>query len=134
MSYQKIAGLIFAALAFNAVCLSEVNAATATVKCEVRTARSKISVDGRGYGSALYRARVQSGTGVVWAKAFKRPINGQLEFDFDSDRGDILAGATPLASNFIKNRAVNGRIYSYNPTTRIYSLRAMVGGVCSIKR
>ena len=134
MDFKKMAGLALTAAAFNLTLLTSAQAISVEVKCEVRSNRSKISVDGKGYVGGLYRAGVFSGTGVAWAKAFKRPIAGQLEFDFDSNPADVAAGATFIPATFIKNRTVNGRIYSYNPTTRVYRLLGSVSNTCSIKR
>ncbi len=133
MNIKKIAGIGLTALALNLSLLADANAATIDVKCEVRSGRSKISVDGKGYAAGYYRARVASGAGVVWAKAFKRPVAGELEFDFDSNPADIRAGATAISAAFIKNRAVNGRIYFYNSSTRTYALRSSVTDSCRVK-
>jgi hypothetical protein len=134
MTFKKIAGLAVTTLALNMIILSNVNAASIDVKCETRgTSRSKVSIDGRSFGAGLYRARAQSGTAVVWSKAFQRPVAGEVEFDFDSAANDILAGATAIAPTFIKNNSVNGRIYSYNSTLRTYTLRASITESCTAK-
>jgi hypothetical protein len=134
MTFKKIAGLAVTTLALNMIILSDVSATSVDVKCETRgTSRSKISIDGNGFGAGLYRARAQSGTGVVWSKAFLRPVAGEVEFDFDSNAADIRAGATALSPTFIKNRSVNGRIYSYNSTLRTYTLRASITESCTTK-
>lgn len=137
MNMKKILGLTVTALALNLTLLADAGAATIQTKCEVRSGRSKVSVDGAGYGAAYYRARVESGAGIskriVWSRAFQRPVATELEFDFDSNPADIRAGATAIPATFIKNRAVNGRIYSYNPTTRVYTLRASITSGCRVK-
>lgn len=134
MYTKKFAAFFLAAFTLSFVLTSTSHAATVTVKCESRSNRAKISIDGKGYGFGLYRARAASGAGVAWAKAFKRPVGGQLEFDFDSNLADVRAGATYIPATFIKNRTVNGRIYSYNPVTRIYKLIAMANASCSVKK
>jgi hypothetical protein len=37
-------------------------------------------------------------------------VLGQAEFDFDSDGGDIAAGATAIPAAFIQNLVVTGQI------------------------
>ncbi len=75
--------------------------ATVRVTCERRASRSKISVDGNDLASGSYQARVSSGANTATAPA--RPtIGDEVEFDFDSDAGDIAAGATPIAAAFIQ--------------------------------
>jgi hypothetical protein len=71
------------------------------VKCEQRADRSKISVDGNGLAVGSYQARAISGSNTATAPA--RPtIGDEAQFDFDSDAGDIAAGATPIAPAFIQ--------------------------------
>lgn len=131
MNFKKIAGLAVTTLALNMIILSDASAASVDVKCETRgTSRSKISIDGSGLASGVYRARAQSGTGVVWSKAFQRPVAGEVEFDYDSNAADIRAGATAISPTFIKNNAVTGNIYSYNSTLRTYTLRASITESC----
>jgi hypothetical protein len=76
-------------------------AGTVKVKCEQRSGRSKISVDGSNLAVASYQARATSGVNTVTAPA--RPtIGDEVEFDFDSAGGDIAAGATPIDAAFIQ--------------------------------
>jgi hypothetical protein len=131
MNFNKALGLAVTTLALNMVILGDANAASVDVKCLRTVSRSKISVDGAGLGAGLYRARSQSGTSVAWSKAFQRPIRGEVEFDFDSNLNDVRAGATAIPRAFIVGNTVNGRIYSYNPTTRRYALRASITEVCT---
>jgi hypothetical protein len=137
MNFKKVAGLAITTLALNMGILGDVNAASVDVKCETRgTSRSKVSVDGAGLGAGLYKARAQSGTHVAWSRAFQRPVRGEVEFDFDSDPGDIRAGATAIARTFILRNVVAGRIYRYiptNPPATRYLLRASIAEVCSKK-
>ena len=74
--------------------------ATVTVSCEVRSDRSRVSVDGNGLATGTYQAVVTSGANGATAPAHQT-IGDQVEFDFDSDAGDIAAGATAIASDFI---------------------------------
>src|SRR5215468_3907770 len=75
--------------------------ATVRVRCEVRSDRSKISVDGDNLATGTYQAMVTSGANTATAPA-RQTIGDQVEFDFDSDAGDIAAGATAIAANFIQ--------------------------------
>jgi len=70
------------------------------VTCEKRSDRSKVSVDGQNLASGSYGARITSG-GNVASSDLASTIGDQVEFDFDSDGGDIAAGATPIAAGFI---------------------------------
>jgi hypothetical protein len=73
------------------------------VSCEVRgTSRSRISVDGNNLTplNAMYSARVTSGANSAVAPA-ARAIGDEVEFDFDSNRNDILQGATAISRTFI---------------------------------
>lgn len=73
---------------------------TLRLRCEKRSARSKISVDGNNLAPGTYSARVTSGGASVMANA-QATIGDEVEFDFDSDPGDIAAGATAIAADFI---------------------------------
>jgi hypothetical protein len=75
--------------------------ASVRVRCEVRSDRSKISVDGDNLATGTYQAMVTSGTNSATAPA-QQTIGDEVEFDFDSDAGDIAAGATAIAADFIQ--------------------------------
>jgi len=75
--------------------------ATVIVKCEQRAGRSKISVDGHGLAVGSYQARATSGTNTATAPA-RTTIGDEAQFDFDSDGGDVAAGATAIAPAFIQ--------------------------------
>jgi len=79
--------------------------ATLRVRCEHRSGRSKISVDANNVSprNGRFRARVVAAGGTVTSAA-KRAVGDEVEFDFDSDRGDIAAGATAIPANFIRTR------------------------------
>jgi hypothetical protein len=79
--------------------------ASIRLRCERRSNRSRISVDGRGLSprTGSFRARITASGGTV-TSALKRAVGGEAEFDFDSNRNDILAGATRIASTFISAR------------------------------
>jgi len=74
------------------------------LRCELRTGeRSRVSVDGNDLRplNELFSARIRSGTNTASAAA-ARAIGDEVEFDFDSDRTDIAAGATMIPRNFIQ--------------------------------
>jgi hypothetical protein len=80
------------------------NAAVGTlrVRCEVRSNRSKISVDGKKIKSTGNVTAVVTNTDGISVAADPKPIVlKQADFDFDSDSGDIADGATPISPNFI---------------------------------
>jgi hypothetical protein len=81
-------------------------AATLRVRCERRSTRSKISVDGNDLlpRNGRFRARVPAAGGTVTSGA-KRAVGDEVEFDFDSNRNDIAAGATAIPANFIRARS-----------------------------
>ena len=80
-------------------------AASIRLSCERRPNRSRISVDASGLvpANGRFRARVTAAGGTV-TSPLKRAVGGQDEFDFDSNQNDILAGATRIASTFIRAR------------------------------
>lgn len=84
---------------------------TARVRCEVRSNRSKISVDGNGLipAGGTFTAKATSGANSATAPAAKA-VGDEVEFDFDSDSGDIAEGAVAIAPNFIQNGSVSGQI------------------------
>jgi hypothetical protein len=76
------------------------------LRCERRTGRSKISVDGNNLAprNGTFRARVKAAGGTVTSRA-KRAIGDEAEFDFDSNPNDIAQGATRISSTFIARRS-----------------------------
>ena len=75
------------------------------LRCESRSGRSKISVDGRDLrpASGIFSARVEAAGGTT-ASGAKQAVFGEAEFDFDSDAGNVAAGATAIPGNFIAAR------------------------------
>ena len=99
-------------------------AATATlrVRCEVRSNRSKISVDGKRIKSTGSVTAIVTNTDGFSVTAPAQPIVlKQVEFDFDSDDDDIAAGATEIPSSFIdrNNPHVTARIPELNLQTTV---------------
>lgn len=74
--------------------------ATVLVRCEQRANRSKISVDGSGLAVGSYQARAASGANSATAPAHPT-VGDEVQFDFDSDAGDIAAGDTAIAAGFL---------------------------------
>jgi hypothetical protein len=76
------------------------------VRCEVGRNRSKISVDGNNLRplGGRFSARVRSGANSASAP-LATAIGDEAEFDFDSDPGDIAAGAVAIAPTFIRTGA-----------------------------
>ena len=79
------------------------------VRCEVRSDRSKASVDGSNLPSGNYSARLASG-GTSAQTELKPTIGDEVEFDFDSNRRDVRRGATEIAKNFIVNGQATGTL------------------------
>ncbi|MCX8049481.1 MAG: hypothetical protein N3A55_07455 [Methylohalobius sp.] len=71
------------------------------VICERRSNRSKISVNGKNLIPGAYSAVVNSGTNTASAP-LQSTSGDEVEFDFDSDPGDIAEGATAIAPDFIQ--------------------------------
>ena len=74
---------------------------TARVRCERRSNRSKISVDGNNLAAGSYQARVTSGGNTATAPG-QSTVGDEVEFDFDSESDDIAAGATAISASFIQ--------------------------------
>ena len=76
------------------------------LRCERRSNRSKISVDGRNLTprGGTFRARVRAAGGTA-TSGTQRAVGDEAEFDFDSNRNDIREGATRIAANFVRSRA-----------------------------
>lgn len=100
MNFKHILGLTVATLILNVSFLADANAASIRLTCEKRDDRSKISVDGRNVPAGQYRAKVKSGTKVK-NSPLQQAIGDEVEFDFDSDPGDVAAGAVKIPVNFI---------------------------------
>jgi hypothetical protein len=88
------------------------------VRCERGANRSKISVDGTNLAAGTYGAQVVSGTSTAAAE-LQAAVGDEAEFDFDSDPGDVAAGATPIPATFIQGTPpqVTGRVISTSGDT-----------------
>jgi hypothetical protein len=94
---------------------SAANAAEIRVKCEQRTKdgepeRSRVSVDAKNLDglSAPYSASIISGTNSARSDELLL-IQDEVEADFDSNEGDVAAGATEIPANFVQG-SVYGKI------------------------
>ncbi len=89
------------------------------MKCERRNdpQRSRVSVETEDLvPGALYTATIQSGNNSAMSTVAANRV-GQVEYDFDSNRRDILAGATEIASNFIAGGKVAATVTDALGTT-----------------
>jgi len=94
------------------------DAATIRVRCEQRSNRSKISVDGNDLAAGEYKARVRSG-GKNRTSGLHSTVGDEVEVDFDSAPRDIAAGAAPIPANFIQNGEVTAKILTRDGRTVI---------------
>ncbi len=132
MKAKKIIGLAAVTLALSFGILADAYA-DVSVKCEVRSGRARMSVDGSKLANGVYRARALSGNSTpVWSKNTLRPVAGQAEFDFDSNRQDVIEGATAIPSTFIKNGRATGQLYIRN-ANGTFSLKAQETSACRVR-
>lgn len=89
------------------------DAAGVRVRCEQRAnpLRSRVNVDGFELlpANGSFAARVSSGLHAA-TSGTQVAVGGEVAFDFDSDAGDIAAGATEIAPDFIQGSKVTGQI------------------------
>ena len=85
------------------------SAAAIRVRCEQRSDRAKVSVDGKDLAVDDYQAQIMSGTNSITTE-LQASVGDEVEFDFDSDPDDIADGATAIAANFIQGGQVTGKI------------------------
>jgi hypothetical protein len=72
------------------------------VRCNLRVGRSSVSVDAKDLAAGTYIATIKSGTKVK--TSLPVTITGdEVEFDFDSDNGDVAEGAVRIDTDFIQN-------------------------------
>ena len=133
MNLKKVVGLAVTTLALNMSIMGDVYAGI-DVKCAGGVSRSKASVDGRSLTNAKYIASVKSGTAAEkFSKNSKRPVAGEVEFDFDSNPADVKAGATAIPATFIKNHSVLGKIYRLNANGTKTAVAAELNNACKAK-
>ncbi|MBL0088453.1 MAG: hypothetical protein IPP87_09110 [Ideonella sp.] len=107
-------------LALLSAVAADASAATIRVQCEQRgTQRAQVSVDAKGLVSGQsYSAAVVSGGNSAMA-APQRAAGGEVQFDFDSNPGDIAAGATAITATFITGGSVTGKVLAADGSTLI---------------
>lgn len=120
--------LTAAAIALTAFMAADAMAASVRVNCEVRSNRSKISVDGRQLASGAYTTEAISGGNLAMAGPVTA-VRGQVETDYDSAAADIADGATPIAPGFIEGARVTGKVVDASGFTV-----AEGTAVCRVKR
>ena len=98
--------LTAATLAMTAFMAFDASAATIRITCEVRSDRSKISVDGKQLAPGTYTTEAMSGDNMANSSP-RRSRRGQLETDYDSNTGEL---AIPIASDFIVGGTVTGKV------------------------
>ena len=135
MILKKAVGIAIIALAFNLSVFGNANAASVDVKCEVGNKFSKIFVNGIGMPSGYYRALASSpklsSTPTQWSKTpLQSPVKGEVAFVMSSNKTDINAGATEIASDFIKSNIAVGSLYRYNRTNKTYTFVGSVKATC----
>lgn len=121
---KQLGSTVFGAIGLLALTALTVEAAAPVVwvRCETRSNRSKISVDVNNVPSGRYTAKVKSGANR--ASSTLRSVGDEVEFDFDSDAGDIAEGATAVARNFIVARQVSVQVTGPVTLSKTASCRA----------
>jgi hypothetical protein len=104
-------------------------AADVDVKCEKRSNRSKVSIDGNNLASGSYRAVVSSGTRGA-TSGFETTVGDEVEFDFDSAPNDIAEGATAIPANFI----TDGRVKGYLVNSVGARVTPVVTATCRVRK
>jgi hypothetical protein len=104
-------------------------AADVQVTCEKRANRSRASVDGNNLRSGSYRAVLKSGDQTA-RTPFDQTVGDEVQFDFDSNRNDIAAGATPIPASFI----VDGRVRGYLVNSSNQRVTPIVTAICRVRR
>ncbi len=117
---------LFFALSF--VVTEYANAASVSVKCEVRSNRSKISIDALGVSGTFYAVVYSPPSVYVRSKLPNKVASSstgyEVEFDFDSNSADVAAGATQIAYNYIKYKTVYGYLRRANDGLLVGSMKA----------
>ncbi len=109
MKSKTLMASLVAGLMVTAYLPSDAFAETIRVKCETRSSRSKISVDGKDLTPGSYRCQTLSGSNQK-TTGLQNTVGDEVECDFDSNRGDINAGATAISPSFIQGGQVTGKI------------------------
>lgn len=107
---MNIRSMMLGALTFSTFALNA-HAADVEVRCEQRvsSARARVSVDVRNIAPGMYAAAIVSGDNAT-SSAPRVTIGDEVSFDFDSNRKDILAGAAPITSTFLRSGTVTAQV------------------------
>jgi hypothetical protein len=103
--------------ALAALCFASVaaQAQSVRVRCDSFPDRSKASVDGRNLVPGhQYSAVLTSGDTHSAQSPLDTAVDDELEFDFDSDRANVRAGATKIGRHFIVDNQVTGKLLDVN--------------------
>lgn len=124
LSMRKISTTLATLLAVFVISLPVVdaNAADIRVICETKANRSKVSVDGSNLVAGNYIAKIISGSHTKKSTP-KHTVGDEVEFDFDSDPGNVAAGATRIGRNFIQGQ-VTGQLINEQGFTVAQATRA----------
>jgi hypothetical protein len=92
------------------------------VECEVRPDRSKISVKGKNLGAGEFYSVVTSGGNSAESDS-REPVDGEVEYDFDSNEEDIAEGAVEITADFITGSEpeVKGEIFLIGDSEPLFS-------------
>jgi hypothetical protein len=102
-----------AALAALFLAAGAAQAQSVRVRCDSFPDRSRASVDGRDLAPGQYRAVLASGDHTS-ESPFDSAVDHEVEFDFDSDRADVRAGATKIGRHFIVDDRATGTLLDVN--------------------
>ena len=107
MGRMKMAMVLTGTMAILAGLVPDADAANVRVRCIKRLVppRSRISVDGNGLAAGTYMARVTSGTRSR-VSAPEAAVGDEAEFDFDTNRANVAAGATKIGGAFIETEVL----------------------------
>jgi hypothetical protein len=133
MAFKKLTLLAVITSALNLCMLTDVNAASLNVSCQVGGGGSRSSIKVRGAGlKGNYYVRVFSGENIVKTEEKLTGDNGVIEFRFDSDSDFITNNPSTIeiAPNFIKKRAVVGVLRRGGSRARVGAVRTK----CSVAK
>ena len=85
-------------------------AQTIRVRCDSFPNRSRASVDGSDLAAGQYSAVLTSGAHHMAQSPDDAAVRGEVQFDFDSNRNDVLDGATRIGRHFIVDDMVTGSL------------------------
>lgn len=123
MTIFKFAGF---AIALNLCILTDVNAASLNVTCQVGSGGSRSSIKVRGTElKGNYYVRIFSGEEAIRTEDKATSSKSVIEYRFDSDSGYIAShpGTLAIAPDFIKKRGVVGVLRKVGTNARLGAVR-----------